>query len=60
MNGLNERLFADYQNDPAFYDEMFDPVGAPRVQCRRLFDALDALPHGEVSHAGTRRARLPV
>ena len=57
MNGLNERLFADYQNDPAFYDEMFDPAGAPRAQCRRLFDAIDALPHGEVAAMQERAER---
>ena len=34
VNG--ERLFAGYEIDPVFYDEMFDAAGAPRGHYRRL------------------------
>ena len=40
----SERLFAGYETRPAFYDEMFEATGVPRVHCRDLCAALDAMP----------------
>ena len=57
MNGQSEHLFADYRIEPAFYDEMFDPSGAPRPQCRLLFEALDALPRLEIANMQERAER---
>ena len=35
-----ESLFAGYEMDPSFYDEMFEPGGAPREHCGKLWKAL--------------------
>ena len=35
--------FDDYDLDPAIYDEMFLPDGAPREHSRRLYETLTEL-----------------
>jgi len=40
--------FEDYEIDSAFYDEMFQPDGAPRDHCRTLYDSLLRLPVEEL------------
>ena len=44
-----KRLFAGYEIDPAFYDEMFEPGGAPRDHCRKLWEALDSMPRAQIA-----------
>ena len=50
-------LFAGYETDPAFYDEMFDAAGAPRAHCRELWEALGATPHDEIAVVQERAER---
>ena len=47
--GEEERLFAGYETDPAFHDEMFEAGGAPRDHCRKLWKALDGMPRAEIA-----------
>ena len=55
VNG--EGLFAGYEIESAFYDEMFDAAGSPRPHCSRLWEALNGIPPSETrDHAGTCRA----
>ncbi len=42
-------LFAGYKTHPAFYDEMFEATGAPRVHCRQFCEALDRMPRDEIA-----------
>ena len=41
--GADGEIFADYDLDPAYHDEMFGPDGNPREACRRLNAALTEL-----------------
>ena len=41
-------LFGHYEIDPAFYDEMFSPDGAPYAHCRALWKALDGMSPDEL------------
>ena len=41
--GADGEIFADYDLDAAYYDEMFGPDGSPREACRRLNAALTEL-----------------
>ena len=52
-----ERLFAGYESDPAFYDEMFEAGGAPRGHCRELWGALDTMPRAEIASMQERAER---
>ena len=52
-----KRLFAGYEIDADFYDEMFDASGAPRDSCHKLWGALDAIPHAEVANMQERAER---
>ena len=56
LNG--ERLFAGYEIDPVFYDEMFDAAGAPHGHCRRLWKALNDIPRSEIASMQERAERL--
>ena len=51
------RLFAGYEVDPAFCDEIYGPDGAPRAHCRALHDALDAMPPAEIAALQERAER---
>ncbi|MDE0702113.1 MAG: circularly permuted type 2 ATP-grasp protein [Rhodospirillaceae bacterium] len=50
-------LFAGYETDPAFYDEMFDADGAPRAHCRELWAALGETPRDELATMQERAER---
>ena len=52
-----ERLFASYQIDPAFYDEMFEASDVPRAHCRKLWQTLDGMPRGEIAILQERAER---
>ncbi len=41
-------LFAGYAHDPEFYDEMF-AAGEPHPHCRKLYDALAAIPRDAIA-----------
>ena len=50
-------LFAGYEADPAFYDEMFDAAGAPRPHCRELWEVLGETPRDEIATMQERAER---
>ena len=52
-----ESLFAGYEMDPSFYDEMFEPGGAPREHCGKLWKALDSMPRAEITTMQERAER---
>ena len=52
-----KHLFAGYEIDADFYDEMFDATGAPRHHCRKLWEALDAIPRAEIASMQERAER---
>ena len=52
-----ERIFADYEIDPTFYDEMFEEGGVPRGHCRKLWEALNAMPLAEIATMQERAER---
>ncbi len=51
------QLFAGYETDPAFYDEMFDAAGAPRAHCRELWEALGKTARDEIAIMQERAER---
>ena len=51
------QLFAGYETDPAFYDEMFDAAGAPRAHCRELWKVLGETPRDEIAIMQERAER---
>ena len=51
------RLFGSYALDPRFHDEMFEEDGAPRPQCRVLWESLDAMPRAEIAAMQERAER---
>ena len=51
------QLFAGYETDPAFYDEMFDAAGAPRAHCRELWEVLGETPRDEIAIMQERAER---
>ena len=54
------RLFAEYETRPAFYDEMFEASGVPRIALpAALRGARRDAPGRNRRHAGVRRALLP-
>ena len=52
-----ESLFAGYEMDPSFYDEMFEPGGAPREHCGKLWKALDSMSRAEITTMQERAER---
>ena len=44
-----DRLFAGYEMDPTFYDEMFEADDTPRAHCRKLWESLDQMPIAEIA-----------
>ena len=55
VNG--EGLFAGYEIESAFYDEMFDAAGSPRPHCSRLWEALNGIPPSELAIMHERAER---
>ena len=55
VNG--EGLFAGYEIESAFYDEMFDAAGSPRPHCSRLWEALNGIPPSELAIMQERAER---
>ena len=55
VNG--EGLFAGYEIETAFYDEMFDAAGSPRPHCSRLWEALNGIPPSELAIMQERAER---
>ena len=51
------RLFAGYETDPVFYDEMFDADGAPHAHCRELWAALGETPRDALATMQERAER---
>ena len=52
-----EGLFAGYEIESAFYDEMFDAAGSPRPHCSRLWEALNGIPPSELATMQERAER---
>ena len=50
-------LFANYQADPRFYDEMFESGDRPREHCRQLWGALKDVPHDQIAQLQKRAER---
>ena len=50
-------LFAGYETDPVFYDEMFDVGGVPRVHCRELWSVLSETPRDALTAMQERAER---
>ena len=50
-------LFAGYETDPVFYDEMFDADGAPHAHCRELWAALGETPSDALATMQERAER---
>ncbi len=55
VNG--EGLFAGYEIESAFYDEMFDAAGSSRPHCSRLWEALNGIPPSELAIMQERAER---
>ena len=56
-SAAEDALFAGYETGPDFYDEMFEADGAPRAHCRKLRQALDAMPPAEIATLQERAER---
>ncbi len=52
-----EGLFAGYEIESEFYDEMFDAAGSPRPHCSRLWEALNGMPPSELAIMQERAER---
>ena len=50
-------LFANYEVDESFYDEMFRSIDEPREHCRRLCDALNRISTEEIESMQERAER---
>ncbi|MCY4542347.1 MAG: circularly permuted type 2 ATP-grasp protein [Rhodobacteraceae bacterium] len=56
-NGRESRLFSRYEIDARIHDEMFGQDGTPHRHCRRLHDALNAMPLDRIATMQDHAAR---